>query len=279
MALRQPAAPAPSPTLAPSPAASAPSPFEADETDVTTVAEPNTASANEPTTQASVPAPSFGTRALAPRSAEAESFAQEVEAMRGACDFSYGNYPVFKGNNGEIIGIGDNKAKLGRWIKVAMIGWDEHFEVSPGADDKEAKDFVGYSKDGITLDRCIGEMQHRQWSGKAVKDYVQHLHTVEQYDKADSRRFIDVGCILLESENDEGMQGEVIQVTLSQSSIPSFSQYQERLIQKARAAARGIPGVKVPEDPFTFYFLRELAEQGSNKWTKLRVVDKLPAKI
>jgi hypothetical protein len=82
-----------------------------------------------------------------------------------------------------------------------------------------------------------------------------------------------------EADSEDSFNGEIIQVTLSQSSIPSFASYQETLVMKARAAARGIPGIKIPEDPFTFYFLRDVTTKGDNTWTKLKVLTSLPAKI
>lgn len=206
------------------------------------------------------------------------SFSKEVEALKGAADFSYGNFTVFKGIQGEIKGIGDSTASLGRWAKGTMIAWDEHFEISPGSKTEKSKDAVAYSKDGITVDNVVGE-DLRQWQGKAVADYVAYLKSEMDYDQAGSRRFIDVAFAVLETESNEEFVGEIIQVTLSQSSIPSFKKYQEKLVQTARCVERGVPGFKVPEDPFTFYFLRQAASKGDNDWTKLEVLIKLPAKI
>jgi hypothetical protein len=209
---------------------------------------------------------------------EASAFAKEVESLKGAADFSYGNFTVFKGNNGEIISTGEKAVSLGRWVKVSMIAWDEHFEVSPNSKSEKSRELVAYSDDGETIDRVIGE-NYKSWEGKPLKSYVEFLQNEMDYPEAGSRRFIDVAAVVHEAESNEDFNGEVIQVTLSQSSIPSFSRYQERLVQKARAIARGIPGVQVPTDPFTFYFVRELAQANGNNWTKLEVVDKLPARL
>lgn len=208
--------------------------------------------------------------------AEATAFQKEVEAMKGAADFSYGNYSVFKGNNGEIMQTGGDK--LGRWVKVSMIAWDDHTEVSPGSKSEKSKEAVAYSKDGITVDSVIGK-QYLNWVGKKVADYVQYLRTDGDYPEARDSRFVDVAAVVHEADAEDKFNGEIIQITLSKSSIPSFQAYQENLVMKARAVARGIPGVKVPEDPFTFYFLRDVTTKGDNTWTKLRVVSALPAKL
>lgn len=88
---------------------------------------------------------------------KAKQFQKEVADMKGASDFSYGNYAVFKGNNGSIVESGQNGADLGRWVQVRMIAWDEHTELSPGESGDSTKDFVAYSKDGKTIDSVIGE--------------------------------------------------------------------------------------------------------------------------
>jgi hypothetical protein len=206
----------------------------------------------------------------------AKEFQKEVDAMKGASDFSYGNYDVYKGNNGEIV-CGEDS--LGRWAQVRMLSWGEHFEVSPGEKSASSKDFVAYSADGKTIDSVIGEEQ-REWEGKPVADYLTYLRETEDFDKADCRRFIDIGAALLGAENAEDAPiGTVIQITLSQSSIPAFSKYQEDLKNAARCVAMGLPGFKLPDDPFTFFFVRELAAKGDNKWTKLKIVSTLPNKI
>lgn len=210
--------------------------------------------------------------------AEATAFQKEVEAMKGAADFRYGNFKVFKGNNGDIMETGGGSAKLGRWVKVSMLAWDDHTEISPGSKSDKSKEAVAYSKDGITVDSIIGS-QFSEFVGKSVDDYVQYLKTDGDYPDAKKSRFIDIACIVHEADSEDTFNGEVIQVTLSQSSIPSFASYQETLVMKAKAAARGIPGVKIPEDPFTFYFLREVTTKGDNTWTKLKVLQELPKKF
>ncbi len=209
---------------------------------------------------------------------KAKAFKKEVEAMKNASDFSYGNYSVFKGNNGDIVETDGDKAKLGRWAKVRLLAWRESFQISPGDKGKNTKEFVAYSTDGITIDSVIGEDQ-RQWIGKPCKDYVQHLKDVEGFDGAKTRRFIDTACALLASDSGRGPIGTSIQVTLSESSIPAFRKYQSQLNDQARCVEMGLPGFKLPDDPFTFFFLRELAEKGDNNWTKLRIVSTLPAEI
>lgn len=210
---------------------------------------------------------------------KAKGFQKEVEAMKGAFDFSFGNFDAYKGNNGEIAQTGGGDDSFGRWVKVRMLGWDEHYEVSPGEKDSKSKEFVAYSKDGKTIDHIIGE-EHREYVGKTVDEYVTYLRETEEFDGAGSRRFIDIACAVLGAdEADAEGVGKVVQITLSQSSIPAFSKYQENLKTTARCVEMGLPGFSIPEDPFQFYFIREVAKKGDNSWTKLKIETTLPNKL
>ena len=208
---------------------------------------------------------------------QAKAFKKEVEDMKGASDFSFGNYSVFKGDNGQI-DCKETKDNFGRWVKVRLMGWDDHHEISPGETGASTKDFVAYSKDGKVIDSVIGE-ELKGWVGKSVDEYANYLREDEEFAKTKVRRFIDTACFVLGSDSGDGPIGSTVQITLSESSIPAFSRHQQELSDKARAVAMGLPGAKMPTDPFTFYFLREVTSKGSNTWTKLRIVSELPAKI
>jgi hypothetical protein len=208
----------------------------------------------------------------------AADFAAELDALRAAADFSHGNFKVFKASNGEILNIAEPSEKFGRWVHGTMIGWDDHFEISPSSEDKGSKDYVAYSKDGITIDSVIGEKM-RSWVGKKAADYIDFLHNSTDFQDAGSRRFIDVAFVVQAAEETEDFNGEIVQITLAQSSIKSFQQYTEQLKMKALAIKRGIPGIKLPTDPLNFYFIRETASDKGKNWTKLKVSATLPARI
>lgn len=214
--------------------------------------------------------------AVADAAADAKRFKREVEDMKGASDFSYGNYSVFKGNNGEV-SCSDTKESFGRWVKVRLMSWNEHTEVSPGETGASTKSFVAYSQDGKTIDSVIGE-ELRGWVGKSVVDYVEYLRKEEDFSKTKSRRFIDTACFVLASDSGDGPIGKTVQITLSETSISAFTRYQQELMDNARAASMGLPA-NIPADPFQFFFLREVASKAQNTWTKLRIVQDLPAKI
>ena len=242
----------------------------------TEAAAPAPAAAQLPAVQASTAVSTVSRDEIA---RQAKAFQRELDEMKGAADFSFGNYEVYKGSNGEIAktGAGDS-VSLGRWAKIRLLAWDDHHEVSPGSQDKNSKDFVAYSKEGRIVDHVIGE-ELKSWVGKSVEEYVNYLRTTEGFDKANSKRFVDMSAALLGTDSGDGPVGTVIQITLSPSSIPSFTKYQQSLKDQARCAAMGLPGFTVPEDPMTFFVVREVVSAGGNKWTKLAMHAALPAKL
>lgn len=257
--------------------------FEGMET--TTAAAPAPAPAQEgKAAPASAAAPSASTevapaKSMAMVKSEASAFQKEVEDMKGGADFQYGNYKdrVFKGVSGQIATT-DGKSKLGRWIQGTMIAWDDHWEVSPGSKSEKSKDAVGYSKVGDKIDSIVGA-KYSEHVGKSIDEYVTYLQNDGDYPEAKKGRYVDIAFLLQSCENgDSDLIGEVIQITLSQTSIGSFAAYQEGLKMKAKVAARGI-AVKMPEDPFTFYFGAEAVSKDGNNWTKLNVSNKQPTKF
>jgi hypothetical protein len=216
--------------------------------------------------------------AVSDAATKAKQFAKDVQDMKGASDFAYGNFTVYKGSNGEICESGGDGKSMGRWVKVRLLSWDDHHEISPGESGASTKDFVAYSKDGVTVDSVVGQ-ELQMWVGRPVADYVNYLRKEEEFAQTKTRRFIDTACAVLEADNADAPVSTVVQITLSETSIPAFSKYQQDLQNRARCAAMNLPGFSLPEDPFTFVFVREIATKGSNKWTKLRIEPTVPTKL
>lgn len=240
----------------------------------------DTAVAEKPETSPAVSASTAIAKAATSSSAvaAAQNFKKEVEAMKGGADFSYGSHRVFKFDGGEIREMGTQVPfSLGRWAKVRLLAWDYSYQISPGDDSKAASGYVAFSKDGKTINNVIGEEQ-KSWEGKPVVEYLDFLKTVEGFPKASVRDFIDTECALLDCEGAPDFR-DVIQLTLSSSSIPAFKTYQSKLEGTAKCVAMGLPGFSLPEDPFQFFWVRESASKDGKNWTKGKIVTALPAKI
>lgn len=259
------------PAAAEAPAAAAPTETPAPEQKV------DAAAAKVETTTAIAKAASTAVGAADDSIARAKVFKKEVEDMEGAADFSFGTHRVFKAKDGVIKEMSGDKLKLGRWVKVRLLAWDRHYEVSPGEQSKESTNFVAYSKDGVTIDYVVGD-ELKGWAGKTVEEYVKYLQDDEDFEKAGRREFLDTQVAVLGCEEEPDFH-EIVQITLSSSSIPAFKKYQSSLEATAKAVSMKLPGFSLPEDPFTFYFIREDAEKGNNTWTKLKISATLPNKI
>ena len=205
----------------------------------------------------------------------AAAFKAEVEAMKGAIDFSFGNYPSFKPAGGKLK-CKEPVASLGSWVRGTMIGWNNRVQVSPG--EGKPKDLVAYSDDCVTISKVIGE-GGADWEGRPVAEYLLHLRGDQGCNLAKASTYVDVAFAVAECEsNSTEFIGEVVQIVLSPSSATGFTSYQEKLKATAMCVAKGLPGFKLPEDPFHFYFLVEDASKGDNEWAKLKVLAKLPTK-
>lgn len=216
----------------------------------------------------------------APTSEAILSFQRQVEAMKGAGDFSYGLRKTFKAMPGGTIeqaGVESNPVKLGRWAKVFLKAWDYNHVITSGSDGKEAKDFVAYSRDGKTIDSVIGQ-DFQQYVGRPVAEYLAFLRDDQEFDNAKVKQEIDAICALLESEDGEDFR-ETIQITFNPSSVMEFKKYQTDLEDIAWGVANNLPGYVMPDQPFIFYVIRENVSSKGFKWVKLRLARSLPAKL
>lgn len=201
---------------------------------------------------------------------DVKRFQEEFDSMRGAADFSHGNYKVFKAVDGEIrdTAAGANLS-MGRHMTGRLLAWDFHWQVTPGTDGAKAKEFVAFSDDGETIASVIGE-DLRHYVGKTINEYLDYLRS-EGFDKAECKKYLDTSFAVIDSEAGKHEPGTIVQVTFSPSSIPSFNSYQEKLKGIARGMQLGLPGFQLPKDPFTLKLVTESASKGSNRWTKLNV--------
>lgn len=87
----------------------------------------------------------------------AKNFQKEVEAMKGALNLDYGSVQMFKANQGKIGETDGDKRKLGRYAQVRLLAWDDRYELSTGDSGKSSKDFLAFSKDGVTVDNVVGD--------------------------------------------------------------------------------------------------------------------------
>lgn len=216
----------------------------------------------------------IATSAVSVAAEKAREFKEELESMRGATSAEYGILPSYKADNGAIAETGNGKTTFGKWMAGRMMSFDTFHQVSPGdSNSAKTKGFVAFSKDGVTVDSVIGDGTERSFIGKPVQAYLDYLRDTEGLTEAQSKEYLTVTMVVLDSEAKTVEPGTQVNVVLSQSSIRSFRAYEEKLKLNARAAAMGLP-VKggVSEDPFRFKFVAENASNNrGQKWCKLAI--------
>lgn len=215
----------------------------------------------------------IATSAVSVAAEKAREFKEELESMRGATSAEYGILPSYKADNGAIAETGNGKTTFGKWMAGRMMSFDTFHQVSPGDSGAKTKGFVAFSKDGVTVDSVIGDGTERSFVGKPVQAYLDYLRDTEGLTDAQSKEYLTVTMVVLDSEAKTVEPGTQVNVVLSQSSIRSFRAYEEKLKLNARAAAMGLP-VKggVSEDPFRFKFVAENASNNrGQKWCKLAI--------
>lgn len=134
----------------------------------------------------------------------------------------------------------------GTSIDLELLSYHKQYTISPGSDSDEAKKLVRFSYDGI----------HISGSGEKVDEYVKRLKEVEGYDKAARKEYLVLVGILeaTEKKADGGLIGDLVQVSVSPQSAPSFHSY---LMQQSVKVARGVA------DEATAAFIRIKAESKS----------------
>jgi hypothetical protein len=169
----------------------------------------------------------------------------------------FGTLPRLVGTNGGIEAKlnGGKTLDLGREMDLSIISYRSQWTISPGDDSKEAKEFVKYSNDGVTIDS----------TGQEVNAYLEHLRTVEGYEDADKKRYVFITGIIDSAEGDKSLVGQVVEVSLSPQAVRDFEGYRfqrSAAIATGRASAEGAELVTVKADK---------RSGNGNNWTTLVV--------
>lgn len=165
----------------------------------------------------------------------------------------FGTFPRLVGSNGNVMDK-DGKA-LGQFVDLQLLSWTETYVVSPGEDSDEAKKSVRYSRDGVTIDE----------TGESVAAYLEQLRTVDGYENAAKKKYIELVGILEKADKTTDHLGQLVQVSLSPQSLKSFEGYRANVSVQVRLGKREIEGAeRVRVTP-------ELKSGNGKNWTLLKV--------
>lgn len=162
------------------------------------------------------------TTAIAQAAASSVVAHKPMKATAAFADFEnalpeveFGTFPRITADLG---GFEMEKEVIGDTIKVEMMSFNTRYVVTPGSDDKEASQLVRYSNDGVML---------ADGSGVSVVDYLNKLKTVNGYDDASVKNYMDLTGLLVQKGSEAIPEDEqvVVQVQLSPQSVKQFNGY------------------------------------------------------
>lgn len=154
-------------------------------------------------------------------------------------------------NNGKFLDLGKNKADMGDTIQMQLLSWQQTWQISPGSNDPSSKEFVRYSEDGVVTKQ-----------GENIAEYLEKLR--EQFPKAKMDERCTLVGVLVGSEKDSRLEGELFQIDLSSTSRAEFDKY------RLATAYKIGKGLLDPAAAQLMTMTAEVASFKENSWTLVR---------
>lgn len=149
----------------------------------------------------------------------------------------------------------EDNYNYGSYVDLHLLSFFTQWVVSPGDDSSEAKEEVRYSYDGVTTT-----------GGDSVEDHLASLKASDYPDASVKTYTVLVG-ILEGSQKGGGLEGDMVQVSLSPSSKKSFEGYRlqtgVKLIQGRLKEGTNVEQIRIEAENKT---------KGDNDFTLLKVV-------
>lgn len=142
-------------------------------------------------------------------------------------EVDFNTFPRYRDDKGTIGDTAGNEA--GSWVELMVVSWSDSWMVAPGDDSEKAKEFVRYSRDGLTI------RSEDDWNGKTCDEYVTYLRDEMGYEKAGVRKYTNIYGMLVAAEQDDcpGLQ-QVIQLALAPTSGAAWQSYMVNRTLRAR---------------------------------------------
>lgn len=148
-------------------------------------------------------------------------------ALEKAFEVDFNTFPQVQVTQGQFLSRDDQKS-LGTMVSLELVSWQNQWQLSTGdIDDPASKDFLRYSRDGITAE-----------NGDNMKEILDQAKAAG-FEKAKiDPRVVIVGN-LISSEKSSPLEGKFVQLDLSKSSMAHFKRHQmdtAYAIQKGKVA-------------------------------------------
>lgn len=229
---------------------------EPETVDNTVVEERQPAAAASPTASAAPSPAASENRAVAAAPARSVATQRSLELMdvvrncKNAYTVDWDTLDRVQANTGKFLDLGKSKLSMGEVIQLQLLSWQDNWQISPGVKGDEAAEHVRYSNDGITTTK-----------GEDCAEYLQKLRTIYK-DAKMTQRVVLVG-VLEGSEKDSRLEGQMIQLDLSNSSKKEFDKYQ---LNTAFKVGKGL----LTADQALLVTMRAVtASANGNDWTKV----------
>jgi len=203
------------------PASTAATPaFESeDETSTETTMTENTAAP----AAASAAAPALRAKSAVALPSATDSQMYVIRDLRDQLRVDFNTLAQVQATQGSFIEKETDKV-LGDEITIELMSWQDSYVCSPN-DDTAPKELVKYSEDGVTSK-----------DGESLQAHLADLKA-QGYDRARiSHRVVLVGA-LLETNKDQGLVGELIQIDLPPTGKAQFDRYSANVAWKVRSGA------------------------------------------
>ena len=125
----------------------------------------------------------------------------------------FGTLPRIKPVQGQFM---CDEETLGTRFTASVVSYNDAFTIAPNQKDASPK-LCRYSYDNITLN---------DGSGDTVQDYIAYLKDEENCPDANSKRYVELICILEDAEQDHDEIGGMVMISLSPMSVKQFERYQ-----------------------------------------------------
>lgn len=226
-------------------------PFETDDDDVQTA-----------TPAAAAKAAEMASTAVATASNQAVATYKKMttilsELKNALPSVDWGVLPRLVGSSGRL--RDGEKQGYGEWVDLTLLSYKDYWVATPGDDGAEAKEYVRYSDDGVTLNE----------DGRSIEQYLEYLRSLG-YTKAAKKEYTSLVGILEGAEKFEkdakDNLGAMVEVSLSPMSRKSWQAYQlQRSVQVAR-------GTKPAEGSDRIRVSARAESKGDRDFTLLKVL-------
>ena len=149
-----------------------------------------------------------------------------------------------------------NDETLGAWVEMQVTSWQDSFSVETGEQSEEAKKFLKFSEDGLTI----------RDTGQSVADYVKFLKDVEGYPNTSVKHRVILVGFVEKAEKESELVGQLAQISLSPQSKKSWDRYQMNATMMSKMGR-----LKAGDDPSKVRLTAVRTSKGPYKFTVVEV--------